>query len=411
MADLITGNTDYPITLDTSTLLANDTDEIVVEHLNGFGKALVAVETALGVSPAGTAASLAARLANVVSLDGGLLYGITLPDAPSNLPHFFYNTQTDVLYVRNPNTAMYDIIANATTLGSYLQKDSAEIITAQHTFAPVIAQAPFVLSANAQGQKVIGFDADTVDGKNPGSTNGLATLDGSSLVIQNPTNATATPTASKIPIADGAGKLVAGWGGAASTLATLNASGKVVEEPASKAQASGIASLNAGGLVVQKPADEASLSVATAAACSGNAATSSSCTGNAATATTATNALHVNGYHVVCTYASSGSLTAGSEETVSVSLGNLDFASVYPLVFVVNAVINFNETTGYKASYKATYYTSQDIYGALHYTQGGYGTLPSDPGVPAGLGYAAIRVKNNSASTGVISISIMRIYP
>ena len=43
-----------------------------------------------------------------------------------------------------------------------------------------------------------------------GAASGLATLDGSSLVVQNPANATATPTASKIPIADGSGKLD-GW--------------------------------------------------------------------------------------------------------------------------------------------------------------------------------------------------------
>lgn len=64
------------------------------------------------------------------------------------------------------------------------------------------------------------------------SASGLASLDGSSLVVQNPANATATPTASKIPIANASGKLAAGWGGAASTLATLNASSKVVEDPA-----------------------------------------------------------------------------------------------------------------------------------------------------------------------------------
>lgn len=43
---------------------------------------------------------------------------------------------------------------------------------------------------------------------------------------------TATPGASKIPIADGSGKLASGWGGSASTLATLNGSSKVVEDPA-----------------------------------------------------------------------------------------------------------------------------------------------------------------------------------
>ena len=42
------------------------------------------------------------------------------------------------------------------------------------------------------------------------AASGLASLDGSSLVVQNPANATATPTASKIPIADGSG-LLNGW--------------------------------------------------------------------------------------------------------------------------------------------------------------------------------------------------------
>lgn len=40
---------------------------------------------------------------------------------------------------------------------------------------------------------------------------GLASLDGSSKVVQDPANATATPTASKIPIAGGGGTLASGW--------------------------------------------------------------------------------------------------------------------------------------------------------------------------------------------------------
>ncbi len=42
------------------------------------------------------------------------------------------------------------------------------------------------------------------------AASGLASLDGSSKVVQDPANATATPTAGKIPIADGTGKLD-GW--------------------------------------------------------------------------------------------------------------------------------------------------------------------------------------------------------
>lgn len=47
------------------------------------------------------------------------------------------------------------------------------------------------------------------------AASGVASLDVSSKVVQDPANATATPTASKIPIADGSGKLD-GWVSAAS---------------------------------------------------------------------------------------------------------------------------------------------------------------------------------------------------
>jgi hypothetical protein len=44
-----------------------------------------------------------------------------------------------------------------------------------------------------------------------GAASSLATLDGSSKVVEDPANATATPTASRIPIANGSGKLAEGW--------------------------------------------------------------------------------------------------------------------------------------------------------------------------------------------------------
>jgi hypothetical protein len=62
-------------------------------------------------------------------------------------------------------------------------------------------------------------DVDTIDAtywatklnaSEKAAASGVATLDGSSKVVQDPANATATPTASKIPIADGSGKLD-GW--------------------------------------------------------------------------------------------------------------------------------------------------------------------------------------------------------
>lgn len=59
-----------------------------------------------------------------------------------------------------------------------------------------------------------------------GVASGYATLDASTLVVQNPANATATPTASKIPIADGSNKLAIGWFPLGSAVA--DASGGVV---------------------------------------------------------------------------------------------------------------------------------------------------------------------------------------
>lgn len=53
-------------------------------------------------------------------------------------------------------------------------------------------------------------NSDRVGKRSPGSAYGIPTLDSSTKVVQNPANATATPTASKIPIADGSGKLD-GW--------------------------------------------------------------------------------------------------------------------------------------------------------------------------------------------------------
>lgn len=46
----------------------------------------------------------------------------------------------------------------------YVHINTARTVTAQHTFNPASAAAPFVLGANAQGQKVTGLNADLLDG-------------------------------------------------------------------------------------------------------------------------------------------------------------------------------------------------------------------------------------------------------
>ena len=64
------------------------------------------------------------------------------------------------------------------------------------------------LAASVHGVSASGFE----DKANKGAVSGYASLDASSLVVQNPANATATPTQNKIPIADGVGGILAlGW--------------------------------------------------------------------------------------------------------------------------------------------------------------------------------------------------------
>lgn len=228
MGNLLTENTSYPAVVDTATLASDNADTVVAQHTNGPNTAIVAIENELGATPKGTAENLAARLAINIHADGGILRGSSFPLAPPNVPHYFYNTVTNNLYIYNVSTASYDAVTTAAVLAAYIRSDLATTITAVHTFNPTVAGAPFVLGANAQGQKVVGLDAETVDGKNPGSASGLATLDGSTKIVER-----------------------LAYEGAASGVATLTAGSLVAQEPASKAAANGLASLNSSSKVIQ----------------------------------------------------------------------------------------------------------------------------------------------------------------
>ena len=77
------------------------------------------------------------------------------------------------------------------------------------THALATAANDFIVASGA-GVFVKKTLAETLTILGKAAASGLASLDGSSKVVQDPANATATPTASKIPIADGSGKLD-GW--------------------------------------------------------------------------------------------------------------------------------------------------------------------------------------------------------
>lgn len=85
-------------------------------------------------------------------------------------------------------------LAAGTATGS----TGASLVAAGTNFNATSSAAVLVPVTNSSGKLAAGFG---------GSASSLATLNGSSLVVENPANATATPTASKIPIADGSGYL------------------------------------------------------------------------------------------------------------------------------------------------------------------------------------------------------------
>jgi len=65
------------------------------------------------------------------------------------------------------------------------------------------------IAAGALSSNRIAGTAEVITNK--GAAGGYAALDSSSLVVQNPASAQVTPAASKLPIADGGGKLDDGW--------------------------------------------------------------------------------------------------------------------------------------------------------------------------------------------------------
>jgi len=79
------------------------------------------------------------------------------------------------------------------------------------TGAATVATGSSFNETAAAGKVPVGDSGGKIGADWGGSASTLATLDGSAKVVEDPANATATPTASKIPIADGSGKLDDDW--------------------------------------------------------------------------------------------------------------------------------------------------------------------------------------------------------
>lgn len=142
----------------------------------------------------------------------------SFPITPSSSPTTAYQVANKqyvdgvaVAGAPNADTTTKGIVEIATTTetaaGTAAGGTGAALVPANSTFNATSSAAVLVPVTNASGKISSGFG---------GSASGLATLNGSTLVVENPANATATPTASKIPIADSAGQL-ANWSNRVST--------------------------------------------------------------------------------------------------------------------------------------------------------------------------------------------------
>jgi hypothetical protein len=228
MADLKSGSTSYPTSVDTATAITAGVDSPSAAHINGPAAAIVAVENELGTGLKGAMVSLAARLAVTLADDGGLLMGTSFPVSPPLKPHFFWRSDQEKMYAYDTVLATYIEMATSVSLTDYVSKSVGTTVTAVHQFNPAVAGAPFTLGANAVGQKVVGLDADTVDGKNPGSANGVPTLDANTRVVESVNlvwdgtagrSASPTAAANKVPVRDANGDIDLKW----ASLYTTNA--------------------------------------------------------------------------------------------------------------------------------------------------------------------------------------------
>ena len=106
--------------------------------------------------------------------------------------------------------------------------DASSKVVQNPASASVAAGKSTIPIANADGSLADAYLDRTVTP----TANKTPKADGSNKLDNGWLKASATPTASLIPIANASGKLHSGWGGAASSLATLDANGCVVESRA-----------------------------------------------------------------------------------------------------------------------------------------------------------------------------------
>jgi hypothetical protein len=95
---------DYPGALDTWETLTDKEDLAEVIDINKIKAALLAIQTELGINPAGSLATVLARLAMIQNIDGAIQKGTSFPVSGLVDGQIFYRTDQNVLYVYNGST-------------------------------------------------------------------------------------------------------------------------------------------------------------------------------------------------------------------------------------------------------------------------------------------------------------------
>src|SRR5574341_571525 len=104
MADLGKGQgSDYPAGIDTAEQQIDGASGTVVDAnlTNDFGSAIIAIETELGVDPAGSLGDVATRLSTMISAAGGITSGTTAnrPTPASGTYRLYWNTTLNRLEI------------------------------------------------------------------------------------------------------------------------------------------------------------------------------------------------------------------------------------------------------------------------------------------------------------------------
>ena len=117
---------DYPGALDTWETLTDKEDLAEVIDINKIKAALLAIQTELGVNPAGSVADLVTRLAKILSDSGAVRQGTSFPGTTES-GLLFFRTDSDTLYKRNAANTGWDAIV--TNLDSeYFEEDSTCVL-------------------------------------------------------------------------------------------------------------------------------------------------------------------------------------------------------------------------------------------------------------------------------------------